>query len=85
MTSWRYTGPMDDTKRATVYFDADLHQALRVKAAVSSRSISDLVNDAVRRTLAEDASDIEAFELRAAEPSQDFEALVKSLRRRGKI
>ncbi len=55
---------MDTTKRATVYFDPDLHQALRLKSAVSSRSISEIVNDAVRRTLTEDATDLAAFEER---------------------
>jgi hypothetical protein len=76
---------MDTTKRATVYFDPDLHQALRLKSAVSSRSISEIVNDAVRRTLTEDATDLAAFEERAKEPALDFEAVVKSLRKRGKI
>jgi hypothetical protein len=76
---------MDSSKRATVYFDADLHQALRLKSAVSSRSVSEIVNDAVRRTLAEDAVDLAAFDERAKEPSLDFEAVVKSLRKRGKI
>ena len=76
---------MDTVKRATVYFDPDLHQALRVKSAVSSRSVSEIVNDAVRRSLAEDAADLAAFEERAREPSLDFEAVVKSLRKRGKI
>jgi hypothetical protein len=76
---------MDTVKRATVYFDPDLHQALRVKSAVSSRSVSEIVNDAVRRSLAEDAADLAAFEERAKEPSLDFEAVVKSLRKRGKI
>ena len=76
---------MDTAKRATVYFDPDLHQALRVKSAISSRSVSEIVNDAVRRSLAEDAADLAAFEERAKEPSLDFEAVVKSLRRRGKI
>ena len=52
---------MDTAKRATVYFDPDLHQALRLKSAVSSRSISEIVNDAVRRTLSEDAADLAAF------------------------
>lgn len=86
MTSCRYTVGMEDSsKRATVYFDPDLHQALRLKAAVSSRSISQIVNDAVRRTLSEDAEDLAAFEQRAKEPTQDFEAVVKSLRKRGKI
>jgi hypothetical protein len=76
---------MDTAKRATVYFDPDLHQALRLKSAISSRSVSEIVNDAVRRSLAEDASDLAAFEERAKEPSLDFEAVVKSLRKRGKI
>ncbi len=76
---------MDTSKRATVYFDPDLHQALRLKSAVSSRSISEIVNDAVRRTLTEDATDLAAFEERVKEPSLDFEAVVRSLRKRGKI
>jgi len=76
---------MDTVKRATVYFDPDLHQALRVKSAISSRSVSEIVNDAVRRSLAEDAADLAAFEERAKEPSLDFEAVVRSLRKRGKI
>ena len=76
---------MDTIKRATVYFDPDLHHALRLKSAVSSRSISEIVNDAVRRTLAEDAEDIAAFKDRAKEPGLDFEDVVKSLKRRGKI
>lgn len=76
---------MDSLKRATVYFDPDLHQALRLKSAVSSRSISEIVNEAVRRTLAEDAEDLAAFAKRAREPRMDFETLVSSLRKRGKL
>ena len=76
---------METAKRATVYFDPDLHQALRLKSAISSRSVSEIVNDAVRRTLAEDATDLAAFAERAKEPSLDFEAVVSSLRKRGKI
>ena len=75
----------DAPKRATVYFDADLHQALRLKSATTSRSISEIVNEAVRRTLAEDAEDLAAFDKRAREPRLDFETLVGSLRKRGKI
>ena len=75
----------DSPKRATVYFDPDLHQALRLKSAVSSRSISELVNDAVRLHLAEDAEDLAAFGKRAREPRMRFETLVGSLRKRGKI
>jgi hypothetical protein len=72
-------------KRATVYFDADIHRALRMKSASSDRSISDVVNEAVRLSLAEDADDLAAFDSRAREPALDFEKVVKALRRRGKI
>jgi plasmid stability protein len=72
-------------KRATVYFDEALHRALRLKAAETDRSVSDLVNDAVRQSLAEDAEDLAAFELREPEPEMPFEALVKELRASGKL
>ena len=74
-------------KRATVYFTPEIHKALRhkAKAAETERSVSDLVNDAVRVSLAEDAEDLAAFEERAAEPNLSFERLVRDLRRRGKI
>jgi plasmid stability protein len=72
-------------KRATVYFEPEVHRALRLKAAASDRSISDMVNDAVKLALAEDAEDLAAFEERAHEKSVDFETVVRSLRRRGKI
>jgi plasmid stability protein len=72
-------------KRATVYFEPEIHRALRLKAAAADRSISDMVNDAVKLALAEDAEDLAAFEDRAHEKSVDFETVVRSLRRRGKI
>ena len=72
-------------KRATVYFDPFLHRALRLNAAETDRSISELVNEAVKAALAEDASDIEAFEVREKEPDYVFEDVVKDLKRRGKI
>lgn len=72
-------------KRSTIYFDPDIHRALRLKAAASDRSISDVVNDAVRQTLSEDASDLEAFEKRRREPALDFESVVLRLRRSGKL
>jgi plasmid stability protein len=76
---------MSDMKRATIYFDPSLHKALRVKAAQTDRSVSDIVNAAVRQSLAEDAEDLAAFEERAEEPSLDFEAVLKDLKRRGKL
>ena len=72
-------------KRATVYFDPALHRALRIKAAETDTSLSDLVNEAVRAALAEDAEDIEAFEVRESEPDYPFEAAVKEMKRRGQI
>ncbi|MBL4825289.1 MAG: CopG family transcriptional regulator [SAR324 cluster bacterium] len=73
------------TKRSTVYFDPSIHNILKVKALESSRSISDLVNEALLHELSEDADDLEAFEQRAAEPSISFEVLVKALKADGKI
>ena len=73
------------SRRATVYFDPELHFALRLKAAQTERSLSDLVNEAVRLSLAEDAEDLAAFDQRAAEPNLPFEHVVRELRRRGKI
>lgn len=72
-------------KRATVYFDSQIHRALRLKAAETDRSISDLVNDAVRLNLAEDAEDLAAFEERSNEPNLAFEDVLKDLRKRGKL
>ena len=76
---------MSSARRATVYLDPDLHRALWMKAAETERSISDLVNAAVRQTLAEDADDLTAFRTRAKEPNLDFETVLKQLRRRGKL
>ncbi len=76
---------MPQLKRATVYFDPSLHKALRLKAAHTERSLSDLVNAAVRRTLAEDAHDLDVFADRAKEPDLSFENVLKDLKRRGKL
>ena len=76
---------MDDAKRSTVYFDRDVHQALRMKAAACDRSISDLVNEAVRIALAEDAVDLAAFDRRSNERSTSFESFVRDLKQRGRI
>jgi len=72
-------------KRATIYFDPDLHRALRLKAAETEQSMSELVNEAVKLSLAEDAEDLAAFEARASEPNLPFEEVLKDLRQRGKI
>lgn len=76
---------MSDVRRATVYFDPNLHRALKLKAASTDQSISDIVNGAVRRALAEDAEDLAAFDERATEPDLDFEGFVKALQLSGKL
>ena len=73
------------TKRATVYFDPKLHKALRLKAVETSRSVSDLVNEAVREALSEDAEDLLAFEERADEALVSYEEMVKRLKKDGRI
>ena len=75
----------EHTRRATVYFDGSVHRALRLKAAETDRSLSDLVNSAVRESLSEDATDLEAFESRGSEPNLSFESVVRDLRRSGKL
>jgi len=72
-------------KRATVYLDPDLHKALRLKSAETSRSISELVNNAIKEALAEDAEDIAAFEERAREPLISYDEMVRRLKRDGRI
>ena len=76
---------MGTARRATVYLDSELHRALRVKAAETEQSISDLVNHAVRHNLAEDAEDLRAYKTRAKELSVDLEKVLKDLKRRGKL
>lgn len=74
-----------ETKRATIYFEPGLHKALRLKAAETSRSITDLVNQAVRESLAEDAEDLLSFEERLKEPLISYDKMVKQLKRDGII
>ncbi len=76
---------MDTQKRATVYFESELHRALRLKAAALDRSISDMVNDAVKAALAEDAEDLTAFSQRKNDKSLSFDTFVQGLKRRGRI
>lgn len=71
--------------RATVYLDAQLHKALKLKAVETSKSVSELINNAVREALAEDAEDIEAFEERAAEQLISYDEMVKRLKENGRL
>lgn len=71
--------------RATVYLDADLHKALKIKAVETENSVSDLINEAIRVSLLEDAEDLAACDARLKEPSLDFEDFLKDMKRRGKL
>lgn len=67
------------SRRSTIYFDSEIHDALRIKAAMSRCSVSDLVNEAVRQSLVEGQEDLAAFEARAHEPTICYEALLNDL------
>ena len=90
---WRYNVIMikggnvmaTQTKRATIYFDPELHKALKIKALETSRSITDLVNQAVRESLSEDAEDIFAYEERKDEKVISYDQMLKNLRKDGRI
>jgi predicted transcriptional regulator len=73
------------SKRATIYLDPTLHRALRLKAASSNRTVSDLVNEAIRQSLREDQEDLAAFAERVAEPAMSYEELLTDLKDHGKI
>ncbi|MFH1856329.1 MAG: ribbon-helix-helix protein, CopG family [Candidatus Omnitrophota bacterium] len=77
--------PNTNIKRTTVYLNSALYKALRVKAAETEHSMSDLVNEAVRISLAEDAIDIATIKEREKEPVFAFEKILKKLKKNGKI
>jgi hypothetical protein len=76
---------MEPAKRATVYFDPEIHRALRLKAAATDRTVSELVNEAVQLTLREDAEDLEVIAERSGGPILSFDEVVRDLRRRERI
>ena len=73
------------SKRATVYFDPALHRALRVRAATSNQSVSELVDEAIRQMMKEDQEDLETYAARVAEPEISYEAMLGDLKKHGKI
>lgn len=73
------------TKRATVYFDPEIHRVLRLKSAATERSISELVNEAVELALGEDAEDLDTFAERRHQPTLSFDEVVRDMKRRGRL
>jgi len=75
----------EPAKRSTIYLDPELHRALRLKALNTGRSMTDLVNEAIRMAFREDQDDLSAFDVRVKEPEMTYEALLKDLKAHGKI
>ena len=73
------------TKRSTVYLDPTLHKALRLKSIETSRSMSDLINEAIKESIAEDAEDLAIFDERADEPLVSYDEMIKRLKKDGRI
>ena len=73
------------SKRATIYFDPKIHRTLKLKAIDCSRSISEIVHEAILHELMEDREDLEIFDQRAKEPTISYEAMLKELKKDGKI
>jgi plasmid stability protein len=73
------------SKRSTVYFEPEIHQALRIKAATTNTSVSEVVNEAVRNALREDREDLSAFAERVNEPTLSYEELLDDLKSHGKL
>ncbi len=73
------------SKRATVYFDPDVHKALKVRAATANLSLSELMDEAARLLMQEDEADLRVYADRVAEPEITYEALLKDLKKHGKI
>ena len=73
------------SKRATVYFEPDIHQALKIRSASAQVSVSELIDEAVRLLMREDQEDLAAVAQRAQEPEISYEDLLNDLRAHGKI
>lgn len=85
LTSKHQTEDMTTSKRATVYLEPEVHRALKLRAAANDRSISDMVNEAVKAALAEDIEDLEAIDSRETEKSLSFESFVRGMKQRGRL
>jgi hypothetical protein len=83
--NWRKVFMASLSKRSTVYLDPTIHQALRIKSIETSRSMSDLINEALKDSLTEDLEDLAAFQERADEPLISYEQMIKRLKKDGRI
>ena len=74
-----------ETIRSTFYLEPALHRALRLKSAVSRRTLSDIVNEAIRVALQEDEEDLSALASRAREPVLTYEQFLDQLKADGTL
>lgn len=73
------------SKRSTVYFEPEIHQALKIRAASTDLSVSELIDEAVRLLMREDQEDLSAVSARANEPNISYQDLLNDLKSHGKI
>ena len=73
------------TKRATIYFDPQIHKTLKMKSVEVSKSLSELINDIILKELIEDKEDLASFADRTSEPTITYETMLKELKVDGKI
>ncbi len=73
------------SKRSTIYFDPILHNALKIKSASSSQSVSELVDEAIRLLMLEDHEDIKSYKERKGESEISYEVLLNKLKKNGQI
>lgn len=74
-----------DPVRSTLYLDPALHRALRLKSATTRRSMSEIVNDAVRASLREDEEDLAALKQRSGEKTLSYEEFLAKLKADGTL
>ncbi len=73
------------SKRSTVYFEPAIHHALKIRAASSHVSVSELIDEAVRLLMREDQEDLKAISERTKESEISYEDLLNDLKQHGKI
>jgi hypothetical protein len=71
--------------KATLYLDQKLLKAAKIKAAHTEKTLSYLVNEALRQSLQEDAADYSAFNKRAKESARSLESVLKDMKRDGHL
>ena len=75
---------MPSRKRTTVHLDARLHRALRLRAKATDCTISEVVGDALRKALAEEARNIQQAEALQPRRTISLAAVGARLKRRPK-